>query len=243
MNRRNKIVSSAKCFMELTGIWMLILIIVIVVSTVNIISAVTGYDMTIAKEMWAISPVITGMAIISSAALVATSYITQYNLLTALPVSMETLPHQISIIMDAMFSGIMVIDFIALAAVDMKEFIFLKMALYMFLYIVSRITLYVSVRTAAKTYGKLGNVMNGILCSVGYGLSAGVNAGVCVFMGEQHELVKGKYAVLIAIAAGSIVLALISVILTHKGIKNCIRQTKKYKSVSAKKRVKVESYV
>ncbi len=243
MNGKNKTLKSIRCFMELTGIWMLAVIAVVGVSAVNIINAATGYSMELADGLWKISPIFVSMGLMISAVAIVTSYMMQYNLLSALPVSMETAPRQISLIIDVIMVSVIAVDAIALAIAGMPKAIFVKLAGNLFMYILVRLTMYVSARTTAKTYGTLGGVLAGILGAIAYGVGGGVGIFCNEYISEELHKFEEQYAGFIILDAVVLTAFVLTYILTQKGMKNCIRQTKKYKGAAKKKTAREEVYV
>lgn len=243
MNSKNRTLKSIQCFLSITGLWILVLIAVVGISAVNIINAAAGYSMELADGLWEISPIFVSMGLMISVTAIVTNYMMQYNLLSALPVSMETVPRQISLIVDGIMVAIIVIDVIALVIAGMSKAVFVRLAGNLFMYILVRLIMYVSARTAAKTYGILGGVLSGVLGAIVYGMGGSAGIFCNDFIKNELPNHEGQIADFIISDAVMLVLFAFVYFLTQRGMKNCIRQTKNYKGAAKKRTVREEAYV
>ncbi len=226
---------------DIMGLGSLILLSAGVSSVINIINAVTGYNMELFGGMWSGSTVAMSMLMILTPVAIAMSYMNQYRLLTAMPMAMGTVPAQMSLLTDLVYIIIVVIDMIAMLIAGIYEGAILKLSTTLGLYIISHITLYISARTAAKSYGTAGKVLSGLLGFLGYGFGGAFTMVSSTMIYEEYDIIEGQYVILLAILAGMAVLAAVVRVVSYKGIVNCVRQRKIYKI--RKKQPKTESYV
>ena len=237
----NKTLKSMCSVIDIMGLGSLILLSAGVSSVINIINAVTGYNMELFGGMWSGSTVAMSMLMILTPVAIAMSYMNQYRLLTAMPMAMGTVPAQMSLLTDLVYIIIVVIDMIAMLIAGIYEGAILKLSTTLGLYIISHITLYISARTAAKSYGTAGKVLSGLLGFLGYGFGGAFTMVSSTMIYEEYDIIEGQYVILLAILAGMAVLAAVVRVVSYKGIVNCVRQRKIYKI--RKKQPKTESYV
>lgn len=237
----NKTLKSMCSVIYIMGLGSLILLSAGVSSVINIINAVTGYNMELFGGMWSGSTVAMSMLMILTPVAIAMSYMNQYRLLTAMPMAMGTVPAQMSLLTDLVYIIIVVIDMIAMLIAGIYEGAILKLSTTLGLYIISHITLYISARTAAKSYGTAGKVLSGLLGFLGYGFGGAFTMVSSTMIYEEYDIIEGQYVILLAILAGMAVLAAVVRVVSYKGIVNCVRQRKIYKI--RKKQPKTESYV
>ena len=237
----NKTLKSMCSVIDIMGLGSLILLSAGVSSVINIINAVTGYNMELFGGMWSGSTVAMSMLMILTPVAIAMSYMNQYRLLTAMPMAMGTVPAQMSLLTDLVYIIIVVIDMIAMLIAGIYEGAILKLSTTLGLYIISHIALYISARTAAKSYGTAGKVVSGLLCFLGYGFGGAFTMVSSTMIYEEYDIIEGQYVILLAILAGMAVLAAVVRVVSYKGIVNCVRQRKIYKI--RKKQPKTESYV
>ena len=239
----NKTLKSIYSFARIMGFGSLILLSAGVSSVINIINAVTGYNMELFGGMWSGSTVAMAMLMILTPVAIAMSYMNQYRLLTAMPMAMGTVPAQMSLLTDLVYIIIVVIDMIAMLIAGIYEGALLKLSTTLGLYIISHITLYISARTAAKSYGTAGKVVSGLLGFLGYGFGGALSMVSCSMIYDHYDVIEGQNGILLAILAGMAVLAAVARIVSYKGIVNCVRQIKIYKGTAKKKQVREERYV
>ena len=240
----NKTLKSIRSFAGIMGLGSLILMAAGFGSVINIINAVTGYNMEMFHGFWSVVTVVMyAMLMILVPVAIAMSYMNQYRLLTAMPMAMETVPAQMSLLTDFIYIIIVVIDMIAMCIAGIYEGALLRLSTTLGLYIISHIALYVSARTGAKSYGTAGKVISSILFFIGYGLGAGFNMVSCTMIYENYDMIAGQYGILFGILAGMSVLAAVTRLVSYKGIRNCVRQIKIYKGTAKKKQVREERYV
>lgn len=239
----NKTLKSIYSFARIMDFGSLILLSAGVSSVINIINAVTGYNMEMFGGMWSGSTIAMAIFMILTPAAIAMSYMNQYRLLTAMPMAMGTVPAQMSLLTDLVYIIIVVIDMIAMLIAGIYEGALLKLSATLGLYIISHIALYISARTAAKSYGTAGKVVSGILCFLGYGFGGALSMVSCSMIYDHYDVIEGQYGILLAVLAGMAVLAAVARIVSYKGIVNCVRQIKIYKGTAKKKQVREERYV
>lgn len=239
----NKTLKSIYSFARIMGFGSLILLSAGVSSVINIINAVTGYNMDMFGGVWSGSTVAMSMLMILTPVAIAMSYMNQYRLLTAMPMAMGTVPAQMSLLTDLVYIIIVVIDMIAMLIAGIYEGALLKLSTTLGLYIISHITLYISARTAARSYGTAGKVLSGLLGFLGYGFGGAFTMVSSTMIYEEYDIIGGQYAILLAILAGMAVLAAVTRVVSYKGIVNCVRQVKIYKGTAEKKQVREEQYV
>ena len=239
----NKTLKSMCSVIDIMGLGSLILLSAGVSSVINIINAVTGYNMELFGGMWSGSTVAMSMLMILTPVAIAMSYMNQYRLLTAMPMAMGTVPAQMSLLTDLVYIIIVVIDMIAMLIAGIYEGALLKLSATLGLYIISHIALYISARTAARSYGTAGKVVSGLLCFLGYGFGGAFTMISSSMIYEEYDVIEGQYGILLAILAGMAVLAAVTRIVSYKGIVNCVRQIKIYKGTAKKKQVREEQYV
>lgn len=239
----NKTLKSIYSFADIMDLGSLILLSAGVSSVINIINAVTGYNMELFGGVWSGSTVAMAMLMILTPVAIAMSYMNQYRLLTAMPMAMGTVPAQMSLLTDLVYIIIVVIDMIAMLIAGIYEGALLKLSTTLVLYIISHIALYISARTAAKSYGTAGKVLSGLLGFLGYGFGGAFTMVSSTMIYEKYDVIEGQYAILLAILAGMAVLAAVTRVVSYKGIVNCVRQVKIYKGTAEKKQVREEQYV
>lgn len=240
----NKTLKSIYSFARIMGFGSLILMAAGVGSVINIINAVTGYNMEMLDGFWSVVTVMMcAIMMVLVPVAIAMSYMNQYRLLTAMPMAMGTVPAQMSLLTDLVYIIIVVIDMIAMLIAGIYEGALLKLSTTLGLYIISHIALYISARTAAKSYGTAGKVVSGLLCFLGYGFGGAFTMISSAMIYEEYDVIEGQYGILLAVLAGMAVLAAVTRIVSYKGIVNCVRQIKIYKGTAKKKQVREEQYV
>lgn len=239
----NKTLKSIYSFADLMGFGSLILLTAGGGSAINIINAVTGYNMELFDGLWSVSVAMYAMLMVLAPAAIAMTYMSQYRLLTAMPMAMETVPAQMSLLTDLVYIIIVVIDMIAMLIAGIYEGALLKLSTTLGLYIISHIALYISARTGAKSYGTAGKVVSGLLCFLDYGMGGALTVISCTMIYEYYDVIDGQYGVLLGILAGMAVLAAVTRVVSYNGIRNCVRQRKIYKGAAKEKAVREERYV
>lgn len=240
----NKTLRSIYNFADIMGFGSLILLTAGGGSLINIVNAFTRYNMEMFDGMWsAVTIAMYTVLLIITPAAIAMSYMNHYRLLTAMPMAMETIPAQMSLLTDLVYIIIAVIDMTAMCIAGIYEGALLKLSAALGLYVISHIALYISARTGAKSYGTAGKVISGLLFFAGYGIGCAFTTVPCNMIYEEYQVIDGQYGILLVILSGMAVLAVITRIVSYKGIRNCVRQRKIYKGTAKKKQVREERYV
>ena len=193
--------------------------------------------------IWMFSGVVSAVMLFIMPMIIALLNVQQYNLLTAMPISMEKVPAQMYLMNDVIYIIIVPIDMAVLIAVGIYEGALLRLTVDLIFYLIANVVLYVMVRSASQTYGTVGKVISFISGFFVGGIISSLGIMPSIIIHGGFEDIEGRYGVLICAAAIAAVFAVIARVLSKRGVRNCMRQIKIYRSSAKKKAVREEQYV
>lgn len=214
--------------------------VILIAIAVNIFSAWNKYDMN--KGISGGVQIAMVMAMMCISMLVAISVSYNYTFISTLPVKTSKIHVFMSAVVDCSFLIVAALDAVIFVVFGMAEHIPVKAITYLIMYISSRILLCAAIPPGGgKQDSHRTNVVSGFAGFFGYLLAAISNSVTASVIDDNTSYSKsGKIA--IAIILGVLfVSAVITRILTNKGIKSKLRLMKVYKG--KKKSKKAESYV
>ncbi len=215
------------------------LLIVLLMAVFNFIGAYVNYNMD--SFFSVLMMMVNAVGYMFTALMVASSYASTYGLVCMLPMQASSVPTQMVSIVDLTAFVVMGLDVITMAIFGYREEIFLKLCIHVASYLMATVVLYVLSRILFKTTLGVGTkTVFGIIGFVSYLMSVSACSAAFVLMVEDGFCRENLWGILVTLGAIGVAAA-IATELVRKGLRNCIRQAKIYKS--KKKTVKDEAYV
>lgn len=234
-NRKNISLLNELLHINSACMWMTLITVVI-----NIFGAWFRYDRD--KGFVFGSQIAAIMLTMFLAVVIAVNVSSNYTFISTLPVKISDIHIYMSLTLDLAFIIIIAADAVTFALFNMAVHIPVRMISHLFMYIFSHILLYATTTPGgSKQDSQRTTILSAIMGFMGYFISIVSNAIVSSVIDDNTSYSKsGKIA--IAIILGVLfVSAVITRILTNKGIKSKLRLMKVYKG--KKKSKKAESYV
>ena len=230
---------------KLMGLGSMFPCIILFCTAINGVNAFTGYDLNFFGEsentLWNISGVAFVVALLVSAASVASSFGNYYKLLVAMPVKLDKMPSAMMQMCDFVIASIAVIDAVMMLIAGYGTEILLKMSAMFIIYVFVSIMFYVTTRTGFKSYGITGKVVSVILYFAAYGVCTGAYMAATILIYKDMPEIFGNTAIISGIFIAAAALGLLARTLSYVGVRNCVRQRKIYKIKNETPRE--ESYV
>lgn len=214
---------------------------ILLMTFINIMNINIGYNMEFMDGLWSMASVVFVVVLLVTAIVVAMNYTNYYKLLVAMPMKLDKTPMQMMMLLDFTVIIVMLIDVIAMAVSGYGMAILVKTAFMFILYAAVCMLFYISVRTGFKFYGAIGKVLSGILCFIIYAVCITIYMAVLALIRDNSDALTDNKVLILGIFLLCAVLAVITRIISYKGVINCVRQTKIYKT--KKSAPKIESYV
>lgn len=206
----------------------------------NIFSAWTGYDMDKGISFGVQIGMV--MAIMCISMLVAINVSYNYTFISTLPVKTSKLHVFMSLTADCSFFVIAAVDVVVFVIFGMAEHIPVRTITYLVMYISSHIVLYAAITPGGgKQDTQRTNIVSAIAGFGGYFLAIISNAATGAVIEKSSGYSKSGITAISIILGVLLVSAVITRILTNKGIKSKLRLMKVYKGKKQSK--KSESYV
>lgn len=226
--------------LSLLGVYEAIAFVFALVSAAAIFNACFEYDSEFVGGFSSGLAVMTAMLLIGMPIFLVGIYSSNYPLLLTMPVKSQTVPLQMSLITDVTHLLCATLEISLMLYIGKGHVIVYKLFSLLVIYILAHISLYIAttpaLRSTAADSAKKGG---GIWWFFAYIIGCVVIVTAEVLIAEETKLdAIGLTAVMIAIVIGAVVTR----ILTYKGIKNKVRVIKIYKPKKAKKQKEL-SYV
>ncbi len=226
--------------LSLLGVYEAIAFVFALVSAVAIFNACFEYDSGFVGGFSSGLAVMTAMLLIGMSIFIVGMYSSNYPLLLTMPVKSQNVPLQMSLITDVTHLLCATLEIILMICIGKGNVIVFKLFSLLIIYILAHISLYIAttpaLRTNAADTAKKGG---GFWWFFAYIIGCVAIVTSEVFIAEETKLnTIGLTAVMIAFVIGAVVTR----ILTYKGIKNKVRVIKIYKPKKVKKQKEL-SYV
>lgn len=206
----------------------------------NIISACTDYDMD--KGFSFGLQVATVMCMMFVALLVAINVSCNYTFISTLPVKTSKIHVFMSAVVDCSFFTIVAADAVIFAVLGLAEHFPLRMISHLVMYISSHVLLYTAITPGGgKQDTQRTNIVSAIAGFGGYFLAIISNAATGAVIEKSSGYSKSGITAISIILGVLLISAVITRILTNKGIKSKLRLMKVYKGKKQSKNS--ESYV
>lgn len=214
--------------------------VILIAIAANIFSAWTGYDFDKGAPIGVQIGMAVCMLFVSMLVAINVSY--NYTFISTLPVKTSKIHVFMSAVVDCSFLIVAAVDAVIFVIFGMAEHIPVRTITYLVMYISSHIVLYAAITPGGgKQDSHRTNIISGFTGFGGYLLAAISNAATSAVIENNTSYSKsGKTAIAIILVV-LFVSAVITRILTNKGIKSKLRLIKIYKK--KKKSPKTESYV
>ncbi len=229
--------------LRLMGIGSFIVFALIATTAVNFLNAKWGYNMDALDGFWGGVIVGLSMLLIAVPFVIAANYGQHYKLIYHLPMQASSVPVQMLTLVDLInFVHILLDFFILLFFGYSVDVILFKAIADLLLAVLSVLVLYISVRISFAPTGTGAKAAAGILGFLCYVFSVVISSGVMAMIEEHQDVIRENRIPCMVILGVSIAALLIATERVYKGVKNCVRLTKKYKGQKKKNELQ-ESYV
>lgn len=229
--------------LRLMGIGSFIVFALIATTAVNFLNAKWGYRMEALDGFW--SGVIAGISMLLMAVpfVIAANYGQHYKLIFHLPMQASSVPVQMLSIVDLIHAVHIILDFFILLFFGYSmEVILIKAIADLLLAVLSVLVLYISVRISFAPTSTAGKVVAGALGFLCYIFSVAISAGAATMIESHQDVIRENRIPCIVVLCVSTVILIIITERVYKGVKNCVRLTKKYKGQKKKNELEA-SYV
>lgn len=165
-----------------------------------------------------------------------------YTFVSTIPAKTSKIPLAMSLALDSIFAAVVLSDVVFFIVFGIAKYIPVKLISHLVMYIACHISLYSNVMPGGSKMDpyRLGFI-SGFTGFIGYFVCTLTNAFVGRFIADGVEYSKNSKLAVTIILAVLVVGAIVTRILSYKGVKSKLRLMKIYKS--KKKKTKEESYV